>query len=502
MNIKSILEDLSKQVDEIKQSVLTKENIWIQLNPKLKNTVVQLISIHNYFNWSNPNELKLGNQSRGSGFFIDNRGTIVSNYHVVQQSISQHVLIPSFGKKKFLVNIIGVSPERDIALLRLTKQSLNDVGGKTNYLIFGDSDKVKRFQSTVALGFPLGQDKLKATQGSVSGRQRLGYFGYIQIDTPINPGNSGGPSINTKGEVIGINSRGVIGADNIGYIIPINEVVEALKSLERYKLIRKPGLGAVFMEPTEEMFEFYGMPNKKNGGWFIAKLFKTSILKKYGIEERDFLYKINGHFIDSHGEINVDWSEDKISLFELLNRYAVGQTLKITVFRYGKKIEVEVPFKEEPRPIRMVYPEFEKEETRYFNFGGMILMNLKLNHILAFKKGIPFNLMKFSRYENQGVGAVLITTVFPTSISSKVACLSAGVVVKKLNGKRIKSLSDFITALNDSKSDGFVKILTKDGFFCVLSLKKILKEESKLVDLYNYKQMIFPSTTNVFVIKN
>src|SRR4029077_6348495 len=117
--------------------------------------------------------------------------------------------------------------DRDLALLRLKPEELQlikETLGKVPMLQFGNSDKVSRAEEIMALGYPLGQQSLKSTTGVVSGREQIGGKYMIQISTPINPGSSGGPSINRCGEVIGVNTAGIMPAQNVNYIIPSNEV--------------------------------------------------------------------------------------------------------------------------------------------------------------------------------------------------------------------------------------------------------------------------------------
>src|SRR5579872_2144474 len=224
-------------------------NNWLAVQKKVKDTVVQVYAQTVEFNWLEPYRSPEQGEGTGSGFFINEQGDLITNYHVVAQASSIQIQIPTFGMERFDMEIVGVSPERDIALLKATKESKEKIRSrlkKIPYLKLGDSDQVLRSQEVLALGYPLGQTRLKSTLGIVSGRERLGYFGYIQITAPLNPGNSGGPALNTNGEVIGINSRGVLEAQNVGYIIPINEVRSAFKDLYRVRLLRKPTLGCIF----------------------------------------------------------------------------------------------------------------------------------------------------------------------------------------------------------------------------------------------------------------
>ncbi|MFH0898564.1 MAG: trypsin-like peptidase domain-containing protein [bacterium] len=491
---KSLTNQLSDQKKEILQakitqssSVTTSEKTWLDIQKKVKDTVVQIFADVTEFNWIEPYKTPKQGASRGSGFFVNQEGDIITNYHVVCEAVSVQIQIPSLGLERFDAEVIGASPDRDIALLRLTEKDFERVKkklGQLPFLSFGDSDRVVRSQEVLALGYPLGQSRLKSTLGIVSGRERLGYFGYIQVSTPLNPGNSGGPALNTAGEVIGINSRGIPSAQNVGYIIPINEVRSALEDLNKVALLRKPTLGCIFTWATPEMVNYLGNPEE--GGWYVAKVFDNTLLRDVGLKDGDMMYEVNGYRIDMYGEMDVPWSEDKVSLFEFLNRYKVGDDLDFLIYRHGEPKEFH--FKLENNylpPIRTIYPEFEKDETDYEVFGGMVLMNLTLNHVAMMLSSSP-DLIKYGRLEKQHEHALILTHVLPNSQAFKARVLRPGTVVEQINGKKVKTLEDFRQIILESKKSGYVTIKTDDELYAVLSLEKILQDEEVLPKLYFY----------------
>jgi serine protease Do len=412
---------------------------WLDIQKQVKDTVVQVYAQVDEFNWLEPYKSPDQSEGAGSGFFINREGDIISNYHVVANASSIQIQIPSFGMERFDMELIGVSPERDIALLKVTKEAKEKIIKKLGaipFLKLGDSDHILRSQEVLALGYPLGQTRLKSTLGIVSGRERLGYFGYIQITAPLNPGNSGGPAVNTMGEVIGINSRGIMEAQNVGYIIPINEVKSALDDLRKVKLLRKPTLGCIFTVTNPELVEYLGNPSE--GGWYIAKVFEDTLLKSVGVKEDDMLYEVNGHKIDMYGELNVPWSEDKISLFELLNRYKVGDTIELVIYRKGtrKDFSFKLEYKYLP-PVRMVYPEFEKDAVDFEIIGGVVVMQLTLNHVAILLSRAP-DLVRYGRSEHQHEPSLVITHVFPNSQAYKARVLRVGEILEEVNGEKVR----------------------------------------------------------------
>lgn len=468
---------------------------WVDIQKKVKDTVVQITSQVCEFNWLEPYKTPEQSEGTGSGFFINENGDLITNYHVVAQASGIQIQIPSCGHEPFEVKIIGVSPDRDVALLKLTPESKKKILskiGKIPYLKLGDSDLVLRSQEVLALGYPLSQTRLKSTLGIVSGRERLGPFGYIQISAPLNPGNSGGPAINVNGEVIGINSRGILGAQNVGYIIPIDEVKSALKDLYKVKLLRQPTLGCLFTIANQEMVEYLGNPSE--GGWYIARVFNKTLSQSAGVQPNDMLYEINGYKIDIYGDVNVPWSEDKVSVLELLNRFKVGDEINLLIYRSGKQkiFKFKLEHKYLP-PTRVIYPEFEPEATDYEIIGGMVVMQLSMNHIATFLQPRvsttqAANLMLFEKEEKQHKPALVLTHVLPTSPAYNARILLPGEIIEQINGVPVSTLQEFREAVKKSKKTRYLTINTDDKYYSVLSLDKILHEEDRLANQFFYKK--------------
>jgi len=462
-------------------------HIWHKVQQKAKDTVVQLFIYNSVFNWLEPHKSPKQKRAYASGFFIDQNGYIVSNFHAIDDAINVEIQIPSLGKQRFEVEVVGVNPDRDVSLLKLTEESLNKVKeklGQISYLELGDSDKVVRTQEVLALGYPLGQEKLKATQGIVSGRESVWGESYIQITAPINPGNSGGPSLNNKGQVVGINTAGIEEAQNIGYIIPINDVKSVIQELHKTKFLRKPILGCEFNIANEDMVKFLGNPEQ--GGLYIARVHKDTLFERAGVQPGDMWYQINGHAIDLYGEVSVDWSEDKVSFLDFINRLNIEQNVKIVVYRNGKRKELSFKFEVlDQLPIRRFYPLHEKVD--YEIIGGMVVMDLTLNHVSKLEDDNNY-LVKYRKRENQYEPRIILTHIFPDSQTEEARVLDVGDVLEQVNGREVKTLSDFRTLVLGSKNTGFLNIKTKEKRFSVLSLEKIVKEEDALATNYFFKK--------------
>ncbi len=434
---------------------------WSELQTKTKNTVVQIFNYSAQFNWLEPYKTPAQYQATGSGFFISDQGDLITNAHVVEQAKSLTIQVPATGKRRFELEVVGVSPERDLALVRLKeteREALREaLGGAIPFLPLGDSDSVARADEVMTLGYPLGQQSLKSTTGVVSGREHIDNRFMIQIDAPINPGNSGGPSLNDRGQVIGVNTAGITQAQNVGYIIPSNEVELFLKQLDHIepshngvKLLRKPFLGILFNNGTPALVDF--LKNPQPGGLYVIKAYDKSPLKRVGVESGDMIYEIDGYKVDQFGEMNVRWSEDKISVIDYIARLMVGDAVHLVVYRQGQRKEFTLPFEStELAPIRVRFPGYESID--YEVLGGLVVMNMALNHLPPLLQVAP-ELVHFADPKNQAEPVLIVTHIFPDSEAARSRSISPGTVISEVNGIPVKTLDDYRSAVRASlKSD-------------------------------------------------
>jgi len=186
--------------------------------------------------------------------------------------------------------------------------------------------------------------------------------------------------------------------------------------------------------------------------------------------------------------MNVPWSEDKVSLFELLNRMKVGDNLRLLMYRKGSARVFTFPLEHKYIPsVRAVYPEFEPEMTDYEVIGGMVVMQLTLNHVQKLINGAS-NLVKYMRVDLQHEPAVIISHILPNSQARKTRILRPGDIITEINGTEIKTLSEFRTAVLKGKESGYITITTDDKLCAVLSIEKLLKDEEMLSSRFFYKK--------------
>jgi serine protease Do len=466
---------------------------WIGVQQQAKDAVVQLMVTNTKFNWLEPYKVPASGIASGTGFFISPDGDLVTNFHVVNGARNIEVMMPQQGQEPFEAVVVGVSPERDIALLKLKDESLKKARnhfGTLPYLTFGDSDSILRGEHVLALGFPLGTKTFKSTQGIISGREHFAGspHGFIQTTAPINPGNSGGPSVNAHGKVIGINTANVPMAQNTGYIIPINEVEAALEDLKSVPLLRKPYLGGLFVPTSHDNVAYFGNP--AGGGWYIADVFKNSLLERAGFEHEDMVYEVNGYRVDRFGEVSVPWSEDKVSVLELMNRFNIGDDMHFVVYRHGSKKDIRFKLELVNLPsVRMMFPDFEKID--YEIFGGMVMMNLTMNHVSMLLERAS-HLLTYTKNENQYEPAVIVTHVFANSQAQRSHLVSPGTIVTEINGQAVATLDDVRKIVAADAGDEYIRLRVNDrvieNMLVALPMQKIIAEESMLAQKNFYPQ--------------
>jgi S1-C subfamily serine protease len=463
--------------------------------------IVQIIAQDVTPDWYNPYKTLSDDESIGTGFFIDNNGFILTCYHVVENSVKLWITIPKEGKQKMEAKIVSVCPASDVALLKVINYKNKE------WLDLGDSDKIKQGDKVTAIGYPLGQDRLKYTSGIISGRQG----GEIQTDAPINPGNSGGPLINSNGKVIGINSSKKIFAENIGYAVPIYDflVVKDImhnmynKQVSGYdKIIFKPKLAAMFQNTDKNLLEYLENPTEFPEGYMIKKLYNTSPLKKVGIKEGDVICSFNGCKIDNYGECDVDWNNEKVHMKEMLGRYKLGDIVEIVYWSSDsnsnnkfKKVKVPLDVKH-PFPIRKKYHPLEKID--YEILGGLVIMELNEFHIKNMHQNDLSDernrmLLSYKHPDKKQENILFITNILKGSYIKSTDMIESGEFITKVNGTPVKTIEELRKASippnpqTNSTNAKHIIIDTDTQTKIALNIPKILEEENELSEQHKYK---------------
>lgn len=280
----------------------------------------------------------------GSGFIISPDGYIITSSHVVADPKADYTIIFE-PKKKYPAKVISRDPINDVAILKINAKNLP-------YLELGDSEKIELGQTVIAVGNALGEFHDTISTGVVSGlsryitaysgltRQAARLRGLIQTDAAINPGNSGGPLVDIEGKAIGVNTAMVMGAQNIGFAIPINYAKKDLEEVKKYGKIRRPFLGVRYVLLDKMIAEKNKLP--VDYGVLIVRetlgesaVVKGSAADRAGLKEYDIILECNGE------KITV-----KNPLANILQKLKIGEEIKLKVLREGKKITLKAKLEE------------------------------------------------------------------------------------------------------------------------------------------------------------
>ncbi len=276
-----------------------------------------------------PKKFKRELQGIGTGIIIDAQGHILTNHHVAGGATKIEVLLSS--GERYPATLVGTDPKTDLAVLKISAK------GSLPYATFGDSDKIEVGEWVVAIGHPRGLNQT-VTQGIISAKHRAGisdpgsYQDFLQTDAAINPGNSGGPLLNLRGEVVGVNAVIVSqsgGYEGIGFTIPSNMALYVSKALIAHGKVVRGWAGVTIQDLTPELAKTAGAGSAK--GVYVADVVKGGPAEKAGIRKGDVLTAYGGKGIS-----------DSAALRNAVAATPVGQEVKATVLREGKKLELTI----------------------------------------------------------------------------------------------------------------------------------------------------------------
>jgi putative serine protease PepD len=258
----------------------------------------------------------------GTGFVLDERGTIVTNAHVVGDASQASVRFGDSGSA-VEAEVLGTDPSTDLAVLRVDPSSV----GTLHPLPLADSDAVRVGDQVVAIGHPFGLDRT-ATAGIVSGLGReiespngFSIDEVIQTDAAINPGNSGGPLVDARGRVVGVNSQiataGANGNVGVGFAVPSNTVREVVPQLARGETIERPYLGLTSAAGS--------------AGVEVQEVVPGGPAADAGLQAGDRIVSVDGQPVSEPGDVT-----------DALDGREPGDTVEVEVERDGGRQQIEV----------------------------------------------------------------------------------------------------------------------------------------------------------------
>lgn len=282
-------------------------------------------------------------EATGSGIIITSDGYILTNNHVVSSSDSSSyyqvsnaakITVSLYGSdEKYEATIVGTDEQTDLAIIKIDADNLTSAE-------LGDSSSIKVGEFVLAIGNPLGLDT-SVTSGIISALERDittsdgTTYHVIQTDCAINSGNSGGALVNSNGQVIGINTLKLSGTgiEGVGFAIPINDTIDIFEQLIKHGKVLRPYIGITGSNLSETIASRYNLPV----GVYVETISENSGAANSDLRKGDVITAIDGQSISTMQDLN-----------DVKDKKKIGDTIKLTVYRAGEYMDVEITLTEMP----------------------------------------------------------------------------------------------------------------------------------------------------------
>jgi S1-C subfamily serine protease len=282
-------------------------------------------------------------EGQGSGFIIDHDGHILTNYHVIAEA--RQVEVTLHNRKKYRATVVGTDRSHDLAIIQIKAPDLVS-------MTLGDSKNLQVGQKVYAIGNPFGlsgtlTSGIVSSIRSVQEPEGVTIDEAIQTDAAINPGNSGGPLLNSRGEVIGINTMIASNSGQsagIGFAIPINTAKAVLNDLVTLGRVRRPALGVLTIPISPDIADQLGLAS--DYGLLIVRVVPGGAADRAGLKggtERAYLgnqpIMIGGDLI-----VTIDGQDvqDQQELSRIMNGHRAGDTIRVTIYRGKRKMQIQI----------------------------------------------------------------------------------------------------------------------------------------------------------------
>jgi len=377
---------------------------------------------------------------QGSGVIVSPDGYILTNNHVIDGAREVTVTLPD--KREFKGTIVGADPKTDMAVVKIDAKNLPTIP-------WGDASKLQVGEYVLAVGNPFGLNST-VTLGIVSalGRGRMGitqYEDFIQTDAAINPGNSGGALVNTKGELVGINTAIFSqsgGYQGVGFAVPTSMGQPIYDSLIKHGKVVRGYLGIGIQDLNQDLAKSFGVASGK--GAVVTDVKEDSPADQAGLKQGDVITSYEGSPV-----------EDAVALQRLVTKTAVGAKAAVKVLRDGHEKELTVTIGELPGEVKIAKAE---SDEKAYAFAGVAVQDLDRD--TAKELGI--------KTKTQGV---VVTSVEPDSGAEK-AGLMPGDVIREINRQPVKSVKEFEKLSSAvKKGENVLMLINRRGASLFLSAK-------------------------------
>ena len=377
---------------------------------------------------------------QGSGVIVTPDGYVLTNNHVVEDARDLTVTLPD--KREFKGNVVGTDPKTDLAVVKIDGKDLP-------YVPWGDSSKLRVGEYVLAVGNPFGLNST-VTLGIVSalGRGRMGitqYEDFIQTDAAINPGNSGGALVNTKGELVGINTAifsRTGGYQGVGFAVPTSMGKPVYESLVKTGKVTRGWLGVHIQDVNQDLAKSFKLQESK--GALVSDVKEDSPADRGGLKAGDVIIKYQDSPV-----------ADGVALQRLVTKTTVGTKAAVTVIRDGHEKQLAVTIGELPEPVKLAMADGDAGKQA---LAGVTVQDL--DRQTAKELGLIGK-----------VQGVVVTGVEPDS-GAEQAGLQRGDVIKEINRQPVKSVKDFEKLASDvKKGERLLMLINRRGESLFLSAK-------------------------------
>lgn len=515
------------------------DSSWDGIQKRLRNSVVQIFVTRGDFNILEPYSTPVIREARGSGFLITKEGHILTNAHVVAGLIRCYIRAEQSENQNIRVELVAVCPNKDVAMLKCLPEDLALLG-EYESMEFADDHRLDPMSKVMAVGYPLGRERIKFTEGITSGYETSdsdegsGPQSYIQIDAALNPGNSGGPLVNQEGKVVGINSAGIPSAiaQNTNFAIPTRVVLSVTRELfardnnpKLRKIVEPTSLGMTFQRVTSAHFAKLGFTNEADmvglrvkdviPGCPFKEIKSGDILRAISYADpynHDSAFDISNYrdgqcircgdqpdteieisrtdtirlFVNSKYDKESDFTAGrKVSLQEMMDGIPIDTPLILEIVRPSLKgsptqkiVTTEGIFRSvDVMKIVKVYPPIDKLDHLLFGGAVWVPLNANLVEALAATKYI----CEFQAFDKRYVRRVIVTRLFPMTDIATMESINPTESVTKVNNTKIETLDDMRKAILDAASkDRYITITLHSGKEIVLDIERSRKQDEEV----------------------
>ncbi len=417
----------------------------------IRNSVVQVFVTQRAPNFAQPWTKAPPREGSGTGFVIDGK-RIMTNAHVVRYG-SQIYVQAYQSPDKVPAKVVAVAPGIDLALLTIEDASFFD-----NRPAIPMGQGLPKVKGTVNVyGYPLGGEQMSVTEGIISRVESATYVYRtpglrVQIDAALNPGNSGGPAI-SEGKLAGVAFSGVPSAENIGYLIPVEEIATFLADIADGTYTGKPQLFDEFQTVENDALRArLGLP-KGVGGAMVTRPAKDD--ESYPLKEWDVIVRIGDHVIDSAAKVQVA-ADLQLPFNYYVPKLAHDGKVPLTVLRGGKEIKVEAPTPVE-QPAKVPY--LKDDYPSYFIYGPLVFAPVCKEMVSAYGQALLRDrglvLLKHLNDPPAFDGEQLVVVSSP--LFSHRITKSYGQpmlsVVSSVNGTSVRNLAHLVELLRDASGE-------------------------------------------------